>query len=204
MSYEIVKSISKKKDNRIFITSASNNWWPREYYKWEFLPDGKYDKERTNNRDICLFHDIIGGNLKLSSSVSEKWRYAENKFYEYCRNNNINTSNLWNLPYQEGNTIEILKPYYEVFKGYLEEKNREGKFYLKSDLGYITKVNNKSFEYTYRFDLIKCKDYKKIYNDYCKLPINSVEKYNIKIEEYLLENNKEELKNNNMEFELNG
>ncbi len=35
MSYEIVKSISRKKDNRIFITSASNNWWPRQYYKWE-------------------------------------------------------------------------------------------------------------------------------------------------------------------------
>ena len=33
MSYEIVKSISKKKD-KIFITSASNNVSPKTYSKW--------------------------------------------------------------------------------------------------------------------------------------------------------------------------
>lgn len=202
MSYEIVKSISRKKDNRIFITSASNNWWPREYYKWEYLKDGKYDKELTDNRDMCLFHDIIGGNLQLSCSVSEKWRYAENKFHEYCKNNNINSYDIWNLPYQEGNTIEVLKPYYDIFKKFLEEKDKKGKFYLMSNLGCITKVNNKSFSYTYRIDLNKCKDYKKVYNDYCKLSEDIIDKYNIRIEEYRLVKDKDDVEIGNMELEI--
>ncbi len=187
MSYEIVKNISRKKDNRIFITSACNNVWPRTFSKWEYLSDEKYDIEKTKNRDLCLFHDIIGGNLHLSGSVNEKWRYAENKFYEYCRNNNISTSSLWELPYQEGNSIEVLRPYYEVFENYLEE-NKEGKYYLKSDLGYITKVNEKSFNYTFGINENMCKNFKKIYNDFCKLSNNSIKNYNIRIEEYSLEN----------------
>lgn len=194
MSYEIVKNISRKKDNRIFITSACNNVWPRTFSEWEYLSEEKYDEERTKNREVCLFHDIIGGNFHLSGSVNEKWRYAENKFYEYCRNNNISTSDLWSLPYQEGNTIEVLRPYYEVFESYLEEK-KIGKYYLKSDLGYITRVNEKSFNYTFGIDEKMCKDFKKIYNDFCKLSKSSIDKYNIKIEEYkLVKNNTNKMK----------
>lgn len=202
MSYEIVKSISKKKDNRIFITSASNNWWPRDYNKWEYLTEGKYDKKLTDNRDMYLFHDIIGGNLQLSGSVNEKWRYAENKFREYCWNNNLSSYDIWNLPYQDGNTIEVLKPYYEIFKGYLEEKDKEGKFYLMSNLGCITKVNDKSFSYTYGIDLNKCKSFKKAYNDYYKLSKESIDKYNIRIEEYQLSKDENILDKENVELGL--
>ena len=51
MSYEIVKSISKKKD-KIFITSASNNVSPKTYSKWEFMPDSITKKK-------CLIKNYI-------------------------------------------------------------------------------------------------------------------------------------------------
>lgn len=204
MSYEIVKSISRKKDNRIFVTSACNNLWPRTYSKWEYMPNEKCTEKEIHNKMLYLFHDLIGGNLQLSGSVDSKWRYAENKFFEYCKKNNLSYHDLWNVPYKDDNyNIELLKPYYDVFESYLAEKNKEGDYYLKSNLGYITKVNKRSFEYSFRLDKNKCcKDFKKVYNDYCKLSNDSINKYDIKIEEYQLEENKEDEMNNNMEFSL--
>lgn len=189
MSYEIVKSIShRKKDNKIFITSASNNVWPKHYTKWEFMPDEHYKKEERSNKELYLFHGIIGGSYKLSGSVSENWKYAENKFYEYCRNNNIDTSDVWDLPYKNNGNIELLKPYYEIFKEFLEEK-KEGKYYLDSNLGIITKVNQKSFDYMpYNVPTEKyCNDYKKVYNNYSNISEQSRKDYNIKIKELTLE-----------------
>lgn len=195
MSYEIVKSIShRKKDNKIFITSASNNVWPRDYERWEFMPDKSYNDEKSKNKELYLFHGIIGGSYQLSGSVGENWRYAENKFYEYCRENNIDTSDIWHLPYKNDGNIELLKPYYEIFKEFLEEK-KEGKYYLSSSLGCITKVNKNSFNYTPYFgaDERYCKSYKKIYNDYCNISEQSRKNYNIEIKEYVLEKNKDEV-----------
>ena len=83
MSYEIVKSISKKKD-KIFITSASNNVSPKTYSKWAFMPDSLHNKEKVSNKELYLFHGIIGGSYKLNKSVNENWIYAENKFYSTC------------------------------------------------------------------------------------------------------------------------
>lgn len=189
MSYEIVKSIThRKKDNKIFITSASNNVWPKTYSRWEFMPDKAYGEEDTKNRELHLFRGIIGGSYQLSGSVSDNWRYAENKFYEYCRENNISTSDLWDLPYKNDGNIELLRPYYEVFKGFLEEK-KEGKYFLSSSLGCITKVNKSSFNYTPYFgaDERYCKNYKQIYNDYCNISEQNRKNFNIEIKEYNLE-----------------
>lgn len=188
MSYEIVKSIShRKKDNKIFITSASNNVYPKTYSKWEFMSDKSHSKEETKNKELYLFHGIIGGSYKLSGSVSENWKYAENKFYEYCGNNNINISTIWELPYKNNGNIELLKPYYDVFKEFLEER-KEGKYYLDSCLGIITKVNKMSFNYTpYNIPFEKyCKNYKKIYNDYCNISDYNKKNFDIKIKEYIL------------------
>ncbi len=190
MSYEIVKSIShRKKDNKIFITSASNNLWPRSYSRWEFMPDSHYEEKDIKNKELHLFHGIIGGSYQLSGSVNENWKYAENKFYEYCRNNNISTSDIWELPYKNDGNIELLKPYYEIFKKFLEEK-KEGKYYLDSCLGIITKVNQRSFDYTfYNAPLEKyCKSFKKIYNDYSNINEENRERFNIEIKELVLDN----------------
>ena len=189
MSYEIVKIIShRKKDNKIFITSASNNVWPRSYYKWEFMPDKSYSEEETKNRELHFFRGIIGGSYQLSGSVNENWRYAENKFYEYCRENDISTSEIWELPYKNDGNIELLKPYYEIFKGFLEEK-KEGKYYLSSSLGYILKVNKNNFEYSpYVPNINKyCKNFKKIYNDFSNITKENRERFNIEIKELSLE-----------------
>lgn len=194
MSYEIVKNIShRKKDNRIFITSASNNIYPKSYSRWEFMPDKNCDEEKKSNKELYLFHGIIGGSYQLSGSVNENWRYAENKFYEYCRDNNINTSDLWELPYKDGErNIELLKPYYEIFKGFLDEK-KEGKYCITSSLGYITKVNKNSFDYTPYFGIDEryCKSFKKAFNDYCNITPRNREQFNIEIKEYTLEKNKQ-------------
>ncbi len=184
MSYEIVKNIShRKKDDKIFITSASNNVWPRTYSKWEFMPN----KENDKNKELYLFHGIIGGSYQLSGSVNENWRYAENKFHEYCRKNNISTSDIWEIPYKNDGNIELLKPYYEIFKGYLEEK-KNGKFYLDSNIGIITKVNQRSFQYiNYKGEPEKyCRSFKHVFNDYCNISKENREKYEIAIKEYNL------------------
>lgn len=190
MSYEIVKSIShRKKDNKIFITSASNNVWPKSYSRWEFMPDSHYEEKDIKNKELHLFRGIIGGSYQLSGSVSENWKYAENKFYEYCRDNNISTSDIWELPYKNDGNIELLKPYYEIFKSFLEEK-KEGKFYLSSDLGIITKVNQKSLDYIpYNVPTEKyCNNYKKVYNDYCNISEQSRKNFDIEIKELVLDN----------------
>ena len=186
MSYEIVKNISHdKKNNKIFITSASNNLWPRTYSRWEFMPDKEGNKNK--NKELYLFHGIIGGSYQLSGSVNENWKYAENKFYEYCKNNNIDIYDLLDLPYKNKNefNIEVLKPYYEIFKKYLEEK-KEGKYYLDSNVGIIIKINKNNFKSTYNIDESKkySKSFKKAFNDLCKFSPRTREQYNISIKEY--------------------
>ena len=198
MSYEIVKNISiRKKDNKIFITSASNNVWPRIYSRWEFMSNEHFNKNDIDNKKLQLFIGIIGGGYKLSGSVNENWKYAENKFREYCKKNNISTTDIWELAYKDDGDIELLKPYYEIFKSYLEEK-REGKYYLNSSLGIITRVNTKSFNYTqYNVPNEKyCNSYKKTYNDYCNISLENREKYGISIKEYCLNKESNNLNEN--------
>lgn len=207
MSYEIVKSIThRKKDNKIFITSASNNIWPRTYSKWEYMPDSSYSKEETINKELHFFRGIIGGSYKLSNSVNENWRYAENKFYEYCKEKDISTFDIWELPYKNDGNIESLKPYYDIFRKFLEEKI-EGKYYLSSNLGCITKVNRKSLQYVPYFSIDEkyCKSYKKLYNDLCNISKQNIQRFDIKIKEYCLEkenNNLIENKNDEMELSI--
>lgn len=205
MSYEIVKSITKrKKDDVILITSASNNVCPRHYTTWEFMKNA--DKE---TRDLQLFYHIIGNNFQLSNSVNKNWTYADNKFRKYCKENNIDIYELWDLPYKTGKKdLKTLKPYYEIFKGYLEE-NHKGKFYLSSNLGYISKLKKDGIVYIpYDRDtnIDKCcKNYKAVYNDYCRFTQDIIEKYNLKIEKHLLKNeitNEEKERTVESEFSL--
>ena len=204
MSYEIVKNISlRKKDNKIFITSASNNVYPKYYSKWEFMPDRA--NNQNENKELHLFRGIIGGSYQLSGSVNENWKYADNKFREYCENNNISTTEIWELAYNDDGDIKLLKPYYEIFKSYLEEKI-EGKYYLNSSLGIITRVNTRSFDYTpYNIPTKEyCNSYKKTYNDYCKISPENREKYGISIKEYCLNKESNNLNENIKNDELLG
>ena len=190
MSYQIVKSIKRnKKDNKIFIVSASSNLYPHTFYKDEYMPDKYYSEEDRKNKMIYLFRDIIGMELHLTSSVSDNWKYAENKFNEYCRENDISTFDLWHLPSKNNGDITVLKPYCEIFEKYLYEKEKEGKYFINSNIGIIVKVNSKTLEYNNDMNLVKryCKNYKKVYNAFCKLSKETIDKYNIRIEEYSLE-----------------
>lgn len=85
MSYEKVKSISiNKKKNTIFITSASNNVYPKYYNKWEYIKGAsKFDKigifeEREfsfEEKMKSLLCDIAYGNLSIYASMYN-WNYA--------------------------------------------------------------------------------------------------------------------------------
>lgn len=188
MSYELVKSISRRKDGRVFITSASNNVWPKDYNRWEYMPAGKYDDEKVKNKMLYLFHGIIGQTYQFNETVNDNWKYALNKFYEYCRENNI--SGLWELPYKDGGyDITKLKPYYDKFNEFYEEKI-DGKYYLNSINGPITKIYKECF-YTNRAGMkgVLLGHYKKIYNLLNKFSKDMIDHYDIKIEEYSLEKN---------------
>lgn len=198
MSCDYIKYIKHdKKNNRYFVTSASNNVWPRSYSTWEYMRNDKYSNEEIENKDLYFFHNILGHVLNLEYCQNKDWKYATNKFFNYCKENDINTYELWNLPGGEDNyDITKLKPYYEIFKGYLEEK-KEGKYFLDSNSGYVVKVNKKSFIINRDKDCLKdiVGDYKKIYNDYCKISSIMREKYDIQIKEFILELDKEEDRN---------
>ena len=66
MSYEIGKSIQvDEKNNKIFLTSCCNNYYPHTMNKWEYCKDDKYSFKQK----ICnILRDLAGGNLTLPKS----------------------------------------------------------------------------------------------------------------------------------------
>lgn len=74
MSYEKVKLITRKeKENKIFVTSASSNVYPKTYYKWEYMKN--YENVSYEEKMYQLLRDISGGNLQLNDSMYN-WQYA--------------------------------------------------------------------------------------------------------------------------------
>lgn len=74
MSYEKVKLITRKeKENKIFVTSASSNVYPKTYYKWEYMKN--YENMSYEEKMYQLLRDISGGNLQLNDSMYN-WQYA--------------------------------------------------------------------------------------------------------------------------------
>jgi len=190
MSCELVKSISRRKDGRIFITSASSNVWPKSYSRWEYMPSGTYSEKEVEDRMLHLFHGIIGQSYQFNETVNDNWKYALNKFYEYCDKNDISTSELWHLPYKDGGyDITVLKPYYDKFNEFYEEKI-DGKYYLDSNNGPISKIYKRCF-YSNRAGMngVLFGSYKKIYNELNRFTNDMIEHYGIKIKEYSLEQN---------------
>lgn len=72
MSYEKVKCITrKKKEGKIFITSACNNLRPLTYSRWEF----REDEQDYHEKELRLLRGINGGGLVLNDSCYD-WNYA--------------------------------------------------------------------------------------------------------------------------------
>ena len=89
MSYEIVRSISIKKDGNIYITGASNNVRPLYYSTWN------YSSIPQEERMFSLFTGIISGTYHLQPSVSKRIRYAMLKTNEYIGKNALNTYEMY-------------------------------------------------------------------------------------------------------------
>lgn len=184
MSYEIAKSIRIDNENKkIFLRSSSNNIYPKKYPEWEYMKEEPDLEIKKRN----LFQSILSGSLSLRMCNNTDWRYATIKFFEYCKDNDISSSKIYDLFYKEDNKKELEK-YYKIFEAFLEEKYI-GLYYIDSDIGIITKVNNRSFRYTNLRTLSNefCFSYKKTYINLKKISDIAIEKYNIKIKKYVKE-----------------
>ena len=181
MSYEIAKGIKiDNKKKKIFIRSTSNNVYPKPYSKWEYLknePDLEIKKRR-------LFYDLVSGNINLRICENINMKYAIERFKNYCYENTIDISLIYDLAHKEGELNNIEK-YYKIFEEFYNEKY-DGKYFLISDIGKIIKINNRGFLYNKDLNIkeSECKSYKKLYCDRSRLSKNTIEKYNIRIEKY--------------------
>lgn len=182
MSYEIVRGITyRKKDNKIFITSASNNVYPKTFTRKEIFKN--YD-----DKDLYLLHSLIGGSLQFTKKVSTDWRYALNKLSEFCKEQNTSFSELWNLVYTNNGNLELLRPYSDKFKEYKDEKI-DGLYYLDSNVGQIGKVYNYGFSSGNYINIESiCGNYKEIYNKFYDVDKDTREYYEIKIKRFDKEN----------------
>lgn len=73
MSYEKVKNIAiKKRENKIYITSACSNLSPITYHRWEFCQN---ENMSFKEKMLWLLKGINGGGLVLNNSCY-KWEYA--------------------------------------------------------------------------------------------------------------------------------
>lgn len=89
MSYEIAKSIKiDEQNNSIILQCASNNIYPKHWYKGEYYPEAPSFKAKM----IALLCDVDGGNIQPNRSLY-KFNYAFNKakkvlelesFYSIC------------------------------------------------------------------------------------------------------------------------
>ena len=181
MSYEIVRSLRlDKKNKKLFLTTASNNIYPKSFSKWEYMP--KCDD--FEEKQLSFFHGIIGGSYKLDSCSNTNWRYAYEKFLEYCYDNNISTYDLWNNSCSV-DTLSKLKPYYDIFNNFVEEKHF-GKYYLDSDVGNIINITRKGFTYSpfIRDENKRTYDYKKAYIKIKNLSDKTINEYNVRMEKF--------------------
>lgn len=181
MSYEIAKSIRiDNKNKKIFLRSSSNNIYPKEYPEWEYMKEEPDLEIKKRN----LFYSILKGSLSLQICNNIDWKYASLKFFEYCKENDISSSELYDLSYKKDSQNELEK-YYKIFEKFIEEKH-DGLYYIDSDIGIIPKINKRSFKYT-KFKMPSnefCFNYKKAYINLKKLSDETIKKYNIKIKEY--------------------
>lgn len=181
MSYEIAKGIRvDKKNNKIFIRSSSNNIYPKYYSSWEFMKN-EPDLEKKKRE---LFYHIIGGSMNLKICDNKNWKYGAYRFFDYCDENNISTSDIWELP-RNGGSMDSIEEYYKVFEEFVNEKH-EGLYYLNSNVGKVLNVNNRGFTYTNsnpRMDKYSY-DYKSAYLKRAKLSRETIERYEIKIQKF--------------------
>lgn len=181
VSYEVVKGIRvDKKNNKIFLRSSSNNVYPKYYDSWEFMKN-EPDLEKKKRE---LFYNIINGSINLRICDNKNWKYGTYRFFDYCNENNISISYIWELP-RDGGSMDSIEEYYKVFEKFVNEKH-EGLYYLDSNIGKIINVNNRGFNYT-NYDLKLNKysyDYKTAYLKRAKLGQETIEKYEIEIKKF--------------------
>jgi hypothetical protein len=144
MSYEIVKSITITKDNKIFICSTSNNVQPKDYEKWEY---------KQNIYSLGL--DLDSGNLQpLLSCNKGKWRYfkqeIQNYLLDYVTEYEKNNASLSYLEFQEK---IINDKEYKIFIDLLiKTKYTPKKYLLTYNSDNLIYVNLKRGQFRYNVD----------------------------------------------------
>ena len=96
MSFDCCKQITlDKKNNKIKVCVASNNWRPLDYKTYEICnSDNKYYKDYTfDDKLLNLYYDLESGNIQVTymNNNTEKFEYALCKVREYLREHNIDS-----------------------------------------------------------------------------------------------------------------
>lgn len=182
MSYEIIKGIKvDNKRNKLFLRSSSNNVYPKDYPRWEYMPNEK-DLEAKKR---SLFYNIISGLASLRICDNKNWRYASCRFFDYCNENGIDLDDIYNLYRNNGIDSSEANKYYKIFENFVNEKYK-GLYYLSSDVGKITKISHRGFLYTLSKEPNEsdCMDYKTAYINRRKLSDETINKYHITINKF--------------------
>lgn len=93
MSYDIVKSISIKKD-KVFLTSADSSLRPLYFHQWECEPLSKMLREEGQKAVLCrLGEDIWGGSLRVykGSKLCNLFLQARNELPRYMNWSNFDS-----------------------------------------------------------------------------------------------------------------
>lgn len=197
MSYEKCKRITlDKKNNKIKVCIASNNWRPIEYHTTELCSGQDYENYTFKDKLISLFEAMKTGCIQISTinDNTEDFEYAMCKVREYFRQNNIDSFvDLYEKRFEVNRKMrfdflglklsekedkyEREKEDFETYEQWRKDKDKEyvrkmeQDFYIKS----IWAVYGESFEIWKKavFEKIKGK-YKVKFNGYY---INRIGKY---------------------------
>jgi hypothetical protein len=162
MSYEIVKSLSvSESKQQIFITSDSNNVFPKSFRRWEFMEEKYYpDHQDFEYKKESLVHSFIGGSLQAKSANNYKWAYAKVKIEEYIETIDIGTmtaehwDNKHGIVWSNWNNDECKEIRKNVTKKFFEfasEKHKDNYLLFWGSHG-ITKFTKNGFNYVYSRD----------------------------------------------------
>ena len=178
MSYDKCKRIIlDEKKNKIKMTIASNNLYPITYHTY----DNCYEQyENFDDKLLVMFWDLQGCMLQISTinENTENFEYALKKVSEYCKENNINTYDYWDLQ-GELATMKRFRLAGLYYNKYNKENYKVYDEWTKTqDRDYVKKLENKAFVQALReiygklFEIFKKALYEQIKGEYILIYAN--------------------------------
>lgn len=172
MSYELCKRIVlNEKKNEINLTIASNNLRPITYHTCNNCYE---EYENFDDKLLVMFWDLESCSLQVSTinENTENFEYALKKVSEYCKENDINTSDYWSIASElrERKQFRFAGLYYNEYNK--DNYNTYTEWRKTQDKDYVKKLENKAFIQALReiygklFEIFKKALYERIEGEY--------------------------------------